>query len=160
MRWTRWVVTQVVSVAMHWGLWVTLGVPLWWVLHVVTTWHRGRAFMWQGTGGGGDCEDEAMREKKKEKNHGIGVVLSHSGVLVVVEVVETRPRGSCSGDGDVVCEKQYREKKKKNISKHQTEAELVIIWLGSCMSRQHGVGGAFMQRGTGGGGGCGDEATR
>ncbi|KAH9162583.1 hypothetical protein EDB89DRAFT_1913166 [Lactarius sanguifluus] len=40
-----------------------------------------------------------------------------------------RPRGSCSGD--VVCEKRYGEKKKeKNVSKQQTEAELVVIGWG------------------------------
>ncbi|KAH9166042.1 hypothetical protein EDB89DRAFT_1910984 [Lactarius sanguifluus] len=63
------------------------------------------------------------------RRHGVGAGLSRGGVLVVVEVVKTRPRGSCSGD--VVCEKQYGEKKKeKNVSKHQTEAELVVIGWG------------------------------
>ncbi|KAH9172103.1 hypothetical protein EDB89DRAFT_1906385 [Lactarius sanguifluus] len=42
-------------------------VPSWWVLHVVMAWHRGGAFTRRGTDGGRGCEDEAMREKKKEK---------------------------------------------------------------------------------------------
>ncbi|KAH9168312.1 hypothetical protein EDB89DRAFT_1909378 [Lactarius sanguifluus] len=117
----RDVVARVVSVAMRRGLRVTLGVPSWWVLHVATAWRWGGAFARRGTGGGGGCEDEATRAG-----------LSHGGVLVVVEVVETRPQGSCSGDGDVVYEKRYGEKrkKKKNVSKQQTEAELVVIGWG------------------------------